>query len=316
MADSLIATLASVYSNLRKPIAATGFVVKTSADERVTASPTITSGSGAPAAAQPEGSLYMRTGALPGSPSLYVRRSDNKWASAESFDQVNWEIVDDMFGKADTEAEHAWILNSGADAQAIDPALDNTQAGGVWQLVTGDADGTTANDGSQMVWGDLPIQLDSAGGDVFIEARIRIKTAVTTVSVFFGLTDSTGLEEPFTNSSDTITSTATDGGGFLFDTDATTDEWWGVAVDTDTDDTGNAALGSGPTADTWQILRMEVSNDGATVRYYIDGALVLTLSGAAGIGPDVVLYPTIIACATTTTSRTVDVDYVRAGGVR
>lgn len=229
---------------------------------------------------------------------------------ADTSHRTTASFMEDFHFLPSTEAEGPVILNSGSDAQALDPALDTAQAQGVIQCVTGDADGTTAADGSQLVL-NTPIQLDSAGGTTVVEARLRIKSAVTTVSCFFGLTDSTSLEEPFTNSADTITSNATDAGGFLFDTDATTDQWWGVAVDSDTDDTGNATLGVAPTADTWQILRMEISNDGATVAFYIDGTLALTLSGAAGIGPDVPLYPTVIACSTTTTSRTVDVDYVK-----
>lgn len=208
-------------------------------------------------------------------------------------------------------------LNSGTDAEAADPAQDTTQMGGVWQLVTGDVDGTFASDGSQLVWTtDAPVQLDATGGVTVVEARVRINSAITNVSVFFGLTDNTALEEPFSNSADTITSNATDGAGFLYDTDATTDQWWGVAVDSDTDDTGNAALGIAPTADTWQILRMELSSDGATVTFFIDGTQYLQLTGAAGCGPDVVLYPTITACSTTTTSKTVETDWIVIEGVR
>lgn len=226
-----------------------------------------------------------------------------------------WTRFLDFFAGPSTEAEGPITLNSGSDAQAVDPAIDTAQAGGVWRLVTGNADGTTAADASQLVWSDVPIQLDSMGGDLTLEARVRIKSAITTVSVFFGLTDSTSLEEPFTNASDSITSTATDGAGFLYDTGATTDTWWGVAVDTNTDDTGNASTGIAPVADTWQVLRMVVASDGASVRFFVDGTLYLTLSGG-GCGPDVVLYPTLIACATTTTSRTVDIDWIKAQGVR
>lgn len=215
-------------------------------------------------------------------------------------------FIDDFTAQALSEDGHSpWILNSGADAQALDPAI-NLQSGGVVRLTTGDADGTTANDGSQLVMA-VPV-LAQSGGLVF-ETRLHINTAITTVSVFAGLTDSTALEEAFSNSADVITSTATDGVGFLYDTDATTDEWWAVAVDSGTDDTGNATSGIAPVADTYQVLRIEVSADGGTIRFFIDGALVKTLTGG-GVSPDVALYATIIACATTTTSKTVDVDYV------
>lgn len=231
--------------------------------------------------------------------------------------QLRLDKMDDLWGQPATEAEGQWTLNSGVDAQALDPAPDTAQAQGVWALVTGNADGTVANDGSQMVWSGVPLRLDSLGGNAYIEARIRIKSAVTDVSVNFGLTDATGLEEPFTiGGGDAITSVATDAVCFVYDTGADTDQWFGCAVDSDTDDTGNGTTGTAPTADTWQILGIEVSNDGATIEFYINGTSVHSLSGAAGVGADVVLYPTVVACSTTTTSKTVDVDWVRVEAVR
>jgi len=235
--------------------------------------------------------------------------------------QLRWEKMDDLFGKANTEAEHEWTLNSGSDGAALDPAIDTAQAGGVWQTVTGaDAAGTVATDGSQMVWEDMPIRLDTLGAvGLVLEARVRLKTSIADQSFFFGLTDSTALEEPFTNAADVITIVATDAVGFLYDTDATTDEWWGLAADTGVGDAGNAATGTAPTADVWQTLRLEVSNDGATIAFFIDNAAAasLILAGDAGVGPDVVLYPTFVACSTTAgTTRTADIDWIRAEGVR
>lgn len=228
---------------------------------------------------------------------------------------IAWSAREECFGPTGADPV-GWTFNAGTDAEAVDAVVDTAQAGGVWVIVTGNLDGTTAADGSGIVWDDMPIQLDSAGGDTYIEARVRIKAALTFASVGFGLTDSTALEEPFTNSADTVTTTATDACGFLYDTDATTDNWWACAVDTDVDDV-HATTGSAPVADAWQILRMEIANDGATIRFYVDGALTNTLS-AAGVGPDVVLYPYVIANTTagTPTSRSVDVDYIEVGSIR
>ena len=220
--------------------------------------------------------------------------------------------VFDDFNSQLTEAASPWILNSGADAQAIDPAIVAAE-NGIIRLVTGDADGTVANDGSQFVMA-MPVQTDSGG--FVAECRIRIATAITAVSVNFGLTDSQSLEEPFTIATATVTSTATDAACFTFDDGATAKEWHGLAVDTDTEDTGNASLSIGPVADTFQTLAMVVSNDGADVHFYVDGVLALSLTGAAGCGADVALYATVIANATTTTSKTVDVDWIGAWTVR
>lgn len=242
-----------------------------------------------------------------GSDVLKITSTKTEILAGHEFDnRTNFEIFDDFTYQTLTEANTPWILNSGADAQAIDPAI-NSQASGVVRVTTGDADGTTANDGSQLVCA-IPVQ--ASDGGLVMEARLHINTAVTDISVFVGLTDSTSLEEPFTISADTVTSTASDAVGFLYDTSATTDEWWMLAVDSDTDDAGNAALGVAPTADVYQTLRLEVSADGATINFYIGDTLVNTLSGDAGVSPDVNLYATIIACSTTTTQKTVDVDYI------
>jgi len=223
------------------------------------------------------------------------------------------EIFDDFLYQTIAETDTPWVLNSGADTEAIDPAI-NAQEGGVIRLTTGDADGTMANDGSQIVCA-VPVQAD--GGGLVFETRLHINTAITDISVCAGLTDSTSLEEPFSiGASDAITSTASDAACFVYDTGADTDEWFACAVDSDTDDSGNATTSQAPVADTYQILRIEVSSDGATIKFYIDGTLVKTLSGDAGVSPDVNLYATVSACATTTTSKTVDVDYIYVGHER
>ena len=227
--------------------------------------------------------------------------------------RYRFEIFDDFIQQTLTEADGPWIENSGADDLAVDPAI-SAQECGVVVLTTGDNDGTVAQDGSQLVC-HIPVQADS-GGLVF-EARLHINTAITNVAVNVGLTDSTALEEPFTIAGgDAITSVATDAACFVYDTSATTDEWWACAVDSNTDDAGNAATGTAPTADTYQTLRIEVSADGATIKYYIDGTLEVTLSGDAGVTPDTNLYATVIACGDGTASKTVDVDYIYVGHVR
>ena len=88
------------------------------------------------------------------------------------------------------------------------------------------------------------------------------------------------------------------------------------AVDGDTDDTGNAALGVAPTADVYQTFRIEVSSDGATIKFYIDGTLEGTLSGAAGVSPDVNLYAFVGVNSTTTTTKVLDLDFIYVGHKR
>lgn len=224
-----------------------------------------------------------------------------------------FEIFDDFVYQTLTEADTPWILNSGSDDLAVDPAVSAAERG-VVVVTTGDGDGSTAADAAQLVCA-IPVQADSGG--LIFEARLHINTAITNVAINVGLTDATGLEEPFTiGGSDTITSTASDAVCFVYDTGADTDEWFMCAVDSDTDDSGNATTGTAPTADTYQIFRIEVDSDGATIRFYIDGTLEGTLSGDAGVSPDVNLYATVIACGDGTASKTVDVDYVYVGHTR
>ena len=216
-------------------------------------------------------------------------------------------MLDDFVYQTMTEANTPWILNSGSDAEAIDSAI-NADAYGVARMTTGDADGTMAADGTQMV---SHIKVVPNQGGVEVEARLKINTAVTDVSVNFGLTDVTTLEEPFEiGGSDAITSNATDACCFVYDTGADTDEWFACAVDSDTDDTDSATTGVAPVADTYQVLKIAVSADGNTINFYIDGTLVNTLENG-GVSPDADLYATITACSTTTTSKTVDVDYIK-----
>ena len=215
-------------------------------------------------------------------------------------------IWDDFLYQTIAETDTPWILNSGIDAQAIDPAI-YAQEYGVLRCRTGDDDGATANDASQFVC-HIPVQADSLG--LVMETRLRINTAITNVAVNIGFTDITTLEEPFTIAGgDAVTSNATDAACFTYDTDADTDEWFALAVDSDTDDSGNSTTGTAPTADVYQVFRIEIDSDGNTIRYYIDGTLEATLTGG-GISPDVDLYATVIACGDSVASKTVDVDYM------
>lgn len=221
-------------------------------------------------------------------------------------------VFDDFLYQTLTEADAPWILNSGSDAQAVDPVI-NAQEEGVILVTTGDAGTGMAADGSQLI-AHIPVQADSGG--LVYETRLHINTAVTDIQMCAGLTDSTSLEMPAViGASDTITTTASNGVLFCYDTGADTDQWFAIGVDGDTDATGNAATGTAPTADTYQVLRIEVDADGETARLYIDGTLAVSLTASA-TAASTNLYATVVANATTTTSKGVDVDYVYTGHTR
>ncbi len=223
-------------------------------------------------------------------------------------------IFDDFLSQTIIEADGPWIENSGGDTQAVDPAIVATAVGGQITLASGDADGVCSNDCSQIV-SSIPVTAD-LGGVVF-ETRLHIDGAITTVSVCAGLTDSTSLEEPASIATATITTVLSDGVVFCFDSAATLKQWYAIGVDTNTDATGNGAAGaaSAPVADTFQVLRIELDADGVTARFYIDGVLVVRLTAAAAT-PTVNLFATVVVNSTTTTLKTVDIDYIYVGHTR
>ena len=213
------------------------------------------------------------------------------------------EMADDFFGDA---LEDQWVLLSGSDAQAVDPAI-NAQAGGVCRLTCGDGATTTmAVNGSQLA-GGLNFQADS-GGLVF-ETRVKM-SAITNIVAFLGFTDAITLEMPINSagSADTITTTATDAVGLFFDTGMATDNWWAAGVKAGTDAT-HANTGKAPTAATWERFRIEVDSSG-NARFWRNGDWVADVDDA--VTASVSLAPTVAAFSETTTAHTVDIDYVYA----
>lgn len=217
-------------------------------------------------------------------------------------------IFDDFTCQTLLETSTPWILNKGSDGGAADPVISVAEGGKI-VLTAGAGDGSFAQDGSQIVCA-VPVQADS--GNLVFETRLHLNTAITGISVVAGFTDVTTLEEPASIATATITTTASDIAAFVFDDGATTKQWFAVATDGDTDDTGNGATGSAPVADTWQTLRIEIDTTGATILFYVDGVLKKTLSGAAGVSPDVNLYATITCCGTGE-AASIDVDYIYVG---
>ncbi len=66
--------MASIFAyRYRKALAAVGLGVRTSATEADASTPTITAGSGAPSASEPNGSIYMRTNASNADECIYSR---------------------------------------------------------------------------------------------------------------------------------------------------------------------------------------------------------------------------------------------------
>ena len=212
-------------------------------------------------------------------------------------------LSDDFLG--DVLAD-PWSGRVGSDPQCVAPAI-NVQVGGVARLVTGDdAAGSMAVNGVQL---ESVLNWRANNGGLVFEARLKVD-AITAVALFAGLTDqAAALELPFQLAGgDALTSNASDAVGFLFDTNADTDQIWLVGVAADVDATKqNAAVA--PVAATYITLRVEISSTGVAT-FFINGAPIGSAMAAA-VTAATALTPVIAACARGAASRTVDVDYVR-----
>lgn len=211
-------------------------------------------------------------------------------------------MVDDFQGDVIADEWAALVGSGGAAAVAITVGI-----GGLLLFTSDDTAGTMAADGAQLV-GVRSFQA-SNGGLVF-ETRIRNNTALTTRSIFCGFTDSASIEAAIVSAgaADTITTTATDAVGFMFDSRMDTDEWWAVGVANDVD-AAHATTGVAPVADAFDRLRVEVDTAGKA-KFYVNGALKKTLTGC--VTPATDLVPTISIFSTTTAVVTATADYILA----
>lgn len=196
-----------------------------------------------------------------------------------------------------------WGVAHGSDGSAADFAIA-AAVGGKVRGTTG-AGGTT----TMAVNG---VQLHSAlnwqankGGLIFSAAVAA--TLVTSLALYVGFTDQVAaLEMPFTLSSGTLTSNATDACGFLFDTGATasTVKCVGVANDVDAAviDTAVAL-----TAATYALFNIEVDASG-NATFWLNGTKYGTLASA--VTPTIPLTPVVAGFRRTGTLTTIDVDHI------
>lgn len=217
------------------------------------------------------------------------------------------------------------LIESDFMGAAIDPAFAGTtensgtaallvaKVNGVVTLVTG----TTSGNRSALTSG---LNQKAEDGSLVFSAIVMNLTAITTRAVFIGLTDTVSLEMPIEISGTTLTTSATDAVGFVYDTDATTDVVYiqGVAADVDTalltaqrQNRGGATFV--PTAGTYDEYRIEVNVDGDAY-FYIDGEYVGMQANA--VTPTVLLTPIVIVETRTTAAQTVYADFVSCEAAR
>lgn len=212
------------------------------------------------------------------------------------------EFWDDFLG--DVIADQ-WNAVEGTDSATSDSAILAGGIGGVLRLTTGDAGTGLAADQVQLT---QALQWQASNGGLSIEARFKL-SAITTCWAFFGFTDLVTLEGPVISaaSADTITTTASDAVGFMFDTRMATDNWWLVGVAADVDATHQNS-GVAPVADTYAVFRIEVSSTGVATFFYNGNPIGTRMTGA--LTPATDLTPTISVSKTSVAaSMTMDVDY-------
>ena len=215
-------------------------------------------------------------------------------------------LFDDFLGDV---LEDAWSGAKGSDAQAVVPTI--TPAAGGWVRLTSGDTATTAESESSLTHG---LNWKANQGGLVFETRVKPVSSVANVAYFIGLTDvlaTTTLEEPVTLSGTTFTANADDAVGFVFDTAATTDVFYCIGVKATTKTAATAT--SAPVADTAVTLRIELSVAG-TASFYVDGTLVATIADA--VTATVALTPVIEVMARTTTSKSIDADYVYVQATR
>jgi len=175
---------------------------------------------------------------------------------------------------------------------------------------------TTTDEVDHTILIGTPIAFDvGLMGTIVAETRVRF-VDLDTKEVFFGFTDvdpeALGLQAAvLTGASTTITLTASDICGFYLSAELTDDEDWHTVYNggTTTGETDSTAIDcdDDAVAGEWQVLRLELAPNG-TVRWFIDGVLVRTVTGAVSTSVDLSLI--LALDAKTAAIEIMHVDYL------
>jgi len=167
--------------------------------------------------------------------------------------------------------------------------LDTDGLNGIAELTTGDTDVDTV--------AIMSAKCFDAGlmGTLVLETRLRLPV-LTAKAVFVGFTDVGDDDVDIAtdildySATTTVTLTASHICGFYLSSEfGDSTDWHAVhkgGTTTAVTATGSIDLDNVAVADTFQILRLEVDNNG-TARWYIDGVLLKTLEGAMSTTGDV-----------------------------
>jgi len=228
------------------------------------------------------------------------------------------EIFEDFLGVEVAVAETA-ATDSIGDLRLIGQGIAETDSGAV-SLESDGLNGviqlTTTNEAEHTA-GLTTAKCFDVGlmGTIVAEARVRF-TDLDTKEFYFGFTDvndDTAILEGgnIHGATTTITLTASDLCGFFLSAELTDDEDWhmvynggattGETTSTSIDADDDAVAGE------FQVLRLEIDNNG-TARWYIDGVLKQTVSGAVSTTTDLACMAMVEAKGAAV--ETVDIDYI------
>jgi hypothetical protein len=224
-------------------------------------------------------------------------------------------MFDDFLGGSQalsTTIIDGWRSRKGSDGQCVDWTITEAVNGTVVGTI-GDSTASMAVSGIQL---DRGLDWKANQGGLIFEAKVKM-SAIADISVFIGFTDQVGaLEMPIHSaaSANTITTNATDGVGFMFDTSMDADTWWLVGVANNVDATAQNT-GTAPVADTYATFRIELSAAGVATFYYNGTAVGSAMTGA--LTATVALTPVIAGFNRTTSGTpTLTADYVHVSADR
>lgn len=214
-------------------------------------------------------------------------------------------MYDDFCGKT---ISTLWGVQKGSDGATVNFAI-NAALGGTIRATTGAGAGASyAANGVQL---DSALNWEADKGGLVMEARLKI-SAITNVALYVGFTDQVAsLIMPMTLSGGSLTTNASNGAGFLFDTAATVANFKICGVATDVDATFQTLTGSAPVAATYMTLRTVITSLGLA-NFYKDGVYMnssgVPMTGA--VTKTIPLTPVVAAFTRSAASITVDVDYI------
>lgn len=221
-----------------------------------------------------------------------------------------YSTISDDFNGATIDATK-WTTFKGSDGGAGFFASLAGQANGAVRGVAGAGAGATmAVNGTSLV---SFLNWKANSGELVFQARVKVD-AITNLSLFIGLGEQiAALQQPIVAANGTtVTTTAVDAVGFLFDTTLTAAFWHVTGVANNVDAT-LTALAVAPVAATYATFRIELDKLG-NAKFFYNGRGVAQL--ALAVTPTVALTPVIAAFTRSASTVNVDADYVHVSATR